>query len=136
MAEDDFLIGPLFIHNLSLAALLRKIRIVAQYRLREDNPLSGELLRALKAIDALREDRNLLIHGDWQIKDTESFPVKVRDFKMRYEEGDWQEYKETSLTEKKVTRLLRRLKGLANDMNHLIREFSNSPLARRPAANT
>jgi hypothetical protein len=135
MAEDDFLIGPLFIHNLSLAALLRKIRIVAQYRLREDNPLSGELLRALKAIDALREDRNLLIHGDWQIKDTESFPVKVRDFKMRYEEGDWQEYKETSLTEKKVTRLLRRLKGLANDMNHLIREFSNSPLARRPAAN-
>jgi hypothetical protein len=136
MAEDDFLIGPLFIHNLSLAALLRKIRIVAQYRLREDNPLSGELLRALKAIDALREDRNLLIHGDWQIKDTESFPVKVRDFKMRYEEGDWQEYKETSLTEKKVTRLLRRLKGLANDMNYLIREFSNSPLARRPAANT
>jgi hypothetical protein len=136
MAEDDFLIGPLFIHNLSLAALLRKIRIVAQYRLREDNPLSGDLLRALKAIDALREDRNLLIHGDWQIKDTESFPVKVRDFKMRYEEGDWQEYKETSLTEKKVTRLLRRLKGLANDMNYLIREFSNSPLARRPAANT
>ncbi|MEJ2701676.1 MAG: hypothetical protein P8Z79_04475 [Sedimentisphaerales bacterium] len=136
MAEDNFLIGPLFIHNLSLVALLRKIRIVAQYKLREDNPLSSELLRVLKAIDSIREERNLLIHGDWQIKDTKSFPVKVRDFRMRYEEGDWQEYKETSLTEKKVTRLLRRLKGLANDMDYLIRELASLPKAPHTTTNT
>ncbi|MEK7996638.1 MAG: hypothetical protein AAB403_22780, partial [Planctomycetota bacterium] len=36
LGQDNVLIGPLFIHNLSLATLLRKIRVVAQYRIREN----------------------------------------------------------------------------------------------------
>lgn len=123
MGKDNTLIGPLFIHNLSLATLLRKIRIVAQYKARDNTRLLYDLERTIKAIDTIREERNLLIHGEWQVKDTDAFPVKVRDFRMRYEDGDWQEFTETALTEKKITQLVRRLKGLSNDVEHLIREF-------------
>lgn len=129
MEENNFLIGPLFIHNLSLAALLRKIRIVAQYKIREDNPLLQDLKRVLKAVNSIREKRNLLIHGEWQIKETDSFPVKVRDFRMRYVEGDYQEYTETALTEKKVTHLVRRLKGLTNDIDYLTRALGSAQMA-------
>ncbi|OHB73372.1 MAG: hypothetical protein A2Z25_00210 [Planctomycetes bacterium RBG_16_55_9] len=134
MGKDNSLIGPLFIHHLRLTALLRKITIVAHYRVQEDSPLLRDLIRALKAIETVGEERNLLIHGEWQIKDTSSFPVKVRDFRMRYEEGDWQEYTETALTEKKVTYLVRRLKGLVNDIDYLIREFGNSQMVPRIAS--
>jgi hypothetical protein len=134
MGEDNTLVGPLFIHNLSLAALLRKIRIVAQYRARENTRLLYELERTIKAIDTIREERNLLIHGEWQIEETSSFPVKVRDFRVRYEGGDWQKFTETALTEKKVTRLVRRLKGLAHDVEHLIHELGSSQMAVRTAA--
>ena len=136
MGKDNILIGPLFIHNLSLATLLRKIRIVAQYKARENTRLLYDIERTLKAIDAVREDRNLLIHGEWQIKDTDAFPVKVRDFRMRYEDGDWQEFTETALTEKKVTHLVRRLKGLSHDVEHLIHEFGSSQAAPQTAAGT
>ncbi|MFC1634300.1 hypothetical protein ACFL5Z_05615 [Planctomycetota bacterium] len=136
IGEDNFLIGPLFIHNLSLAALLRKIRIVAQYRIRKDSPLLRDLQRVLKGIDTIREERNMLIHGEWQINDTDSFPITVRDFRMRYVEGDYQEYTETALTEKKVTHLVRRLKGFANNVDHLTRELSGSQMAYRKADNT
>lgn len=44
---------------------------------------------------------------------------------MRYEDGDWQEFNETTLTEKKVTQLVRRLKGLAYDVEHLIRKLGS-----------
>ncbi len=129
MGKDNVLIGPLFIHNLSLATLLRKIRIVARYKVRENSRFLYDLERTVRAIDAVREERNLLIHGEWQIKDTETFPVKVRDFRMRYDQNDRQEFTETSLTEKKVARLVRRLKGLGNDVNHLIDEFGSSQMA-------
>ena len=125
MGQDNVLIGPLFIHNLSLASLLRKIRVVAQYRIRENRPLLRELERTLRGIDAVREERNLLIHGEWRLKDTGSFPIKVRDFRMRYDGSDWQEFTETALTEKRITRLVRRLKGLSNDVDHLIEELGN-----------
>jgi hypothetical protein len=133
MGQDNVLIGPLFIHNLSLAALLRKIRIVAQYRVRGNSRLLYDLERTMKGIDAIREERNLLIHGEWKIEEIDSFPVKVRDFKMRYEGGAWQEFSETSLTEKKVTRLVRRLKGLAHDVEHLVRELSRPQVAPQTA---
>lgn len=126
MGQDNALIGPLFIHNLSLATLLRKIRVVAQYRLRENRPLLRELERTLRAINAIREERNLLIHGEWRIKNIDSFPVKVRDFRMRYDGGEWQEFTETALTEKKITRLVKRLKRLNSDVDHLIEELDNS----------
>ena len=134
MGQDNILIGPLFIHNLSLAALLKKIRIVAQYRVRENSRLLYDLERTMRGIDAVREERNLLIHGEWQIEEISSFPVKVRDFKMRYEGGAWQEFSETALTEKKVTQHVRRLKGLAHDVEHLIRELGRPQAAPQTTA--
>ncbi len=134
MGKNNTLIGPLFIHNLSLAALLRKIRIVAQYKARGNTRFLYDIERTVKAIDAIREERNLLIHGEWQIKEAEAFPVKIRDFRIRYEDGDWQEFTETALTEKKVTRLVRRLKGLAHDVEHLIHEFGGLQTIPQTAA--
>lgn len=134
MGQGNTLIGPLFIHNLSLVSLLRKLRIAARYKVHENTRFLYDLERTAKAIDAIREERNLLIHGDWQIEDTETFPVKVRDFRMRYDQNDRQEFTETALTEKKVTRLVRRLKGLGNDVDHLIKELDGSHTAPQTAS--
>ena len=125
MGEDDILMGPLFIHDLNLPALLRKIRIVAYYRIQRNEPLLDDLERTVKRINTIREERNLLIHGDWQVEDIDSFPIKVRDFKMTYEAGAWQEFTETAFTEKKLAHLIRRLKGLAHEVEHLVRKFSD-----------
>jgi len=119
MRKDNVLIAPLFIHELSLAMLLRKIRIVALCRIPENKPMIKKLERVLKRVNTTRAERNLLMHGDWQIEDTHYFPIKVRDFKIRYEKGTWQEFTETKLTEKKLTQLLRRLKGLVLEVEHL-----------------
>ncbi|HEX9935046.1 MAG TPA: hypothetical protein VGB38_07610, partial [bacterium] len=97
--KDNVLIGPLFIHELNLVTLLRKIKIVAECRIQEKKPLLNELERIIKKINTTRAERNLLIHGDWQIENTDSFPIKVRDFKVKYENGTWQEFIETAFTE-------------------------------------
>lgn len=123
MGEDDILMGPLFIHDLNLPALLKKIRIVAHYRIQQDKVLLRDLERTVKRINTIREERNLLIHGDWQVEDIDSFPIKVRDFKMRYEAGSWQEFTETAFTEKRLAHLIRRLKGLAQEVEHVVRRL-------------
>jgi hypothetical protein len=127
IGEENILVGPLFIHNLTLAMLLRKIRVVAQCKIQEDKPLLQELERTIKRIDTIREVRNLLIHGDWHIADTDSLPITVRDFKMRYENGNWQEFTETSFTEKKLAGLIRRLNGLAYEVEHRLNAPQNAP---------
>jgi len=129
MRKDNVLIGPLFIHELSLATLLRKIRIVALCRIQEHEQLLKKLERVIKRINTTRAERNLLMHGDWQIDDTHSFPIKVRDFKIKYEKGTWHEFTETKLTEKKLTQLLRRLKGLVQEVEYLVRIFSEMQIA-------
>ena len=119
----------MFIHELSLATLLRKIRIVALCRIPENKPLLKNLERVIKRINTSRAERNLLMHGDWQIENMQSFPIKVRDFKIRYENGRWQEFTETKLTEKKLTQLLRRLKGLVQEVEYLVRILNELQLA-------
>lgn len=131
--DDNVLIGPLFIHNLNLASVLRKIRIVACCRVCDNKPLLQDLEGTIKRINTIRGERNLLIHGDWQIENTDSFPIKVRDFKMRCEAGTWQEFTETAFTEKKVTHLIRRLKGLVNEVDHLIHEFGKPQIVPNTA---
>jgi hypothetical protein len=121
MRKDNVLIGPLFIHELSLVTLLRKIRIVALCRIPENKPMIQKLEHVLKRVNTTRAERNLLMHGDWQIEDTHYFPIKVRDFKIRYEKGAWKEFTETKLTEKKLIQLLRRLKGLVQEVEHMVR---------------
>lgn len=120
MRKDNVLIGPLFIHELSLSMLLRKIKIVALCRIPENKPMIKKLERVIKRVNNTRAERNLLMHGDWQMEDINYFPIKVRDFKIRYEKGTWQEFTETKLTEKKLIQLLRRLKGLVLDVEHMV----------------
>ena len=128
MRKDNVLIGPLFIHELSLVTLLRKIRIVALCRIPENEPALKKLEGVIKRINTTRAERNLLMHGDWQIEDTHYFPIKVRDFKIRYVKGTWQEFTETKLTEKKLTQLLRRLKGLVLEVEHLVRILNDTQI--------
>jgi hypothetical protein len=123
IGQDEAMIGPLFIHSLNLVSLLRKIRMAAPSKLNQNQKLLTDLENTIKRVDETRSDRNLLIHGDWQIEQTDTYPIKVRDFKMRYEDGSWQQYSETTFTEKKVTQLIRRLKGLVNEVGYLTREL-------------
>jgi hypothetical protein len=123
IGDGNTTIGPLFIHGLNLVSLVSKIRMVAPCKLGKEKKLLEYLENALERIDVVRGERNLLIHGDWQIKDANSFPIKVRDFKMHCESGNMQEFTETTITEKKVTALIRRLKGLVNEVDYLDREI-------------
>jgi len=128
MGNSNTLVGPLFIHNMPLVALLRKIRLLSHCRIQNNSELVLELDRAIKKIDALREERNLLIHGDWKIESIESHNIKVRDFKMKYENGKWEEFSETEFTEKQLTSLVRRLDGLGNEVDYIIRKLSEIEL--------
>ncbi len=120
VAEKNQVIGPFLIHELNLAVLLRKIKHIARYKLQNDVSLLGLLEDTLKRIEATRDLRNLLIHGNWQIDENcSTCPVRVRDFKMRYEDGQWQDLAETTFNEKKLTHLTRRLQGMSHDVQHL-----------------
>jgi hypothetical protein len=120
IAGNNQVIGPFLIHELNLSVLLRKIKHIAQYKLQGDGTLLEQLEGTLKRIEATRDMRNLLIHGDWQIdEDSSTCPVCVRDFKMRYEDGQWQDLAETTFNEKKLTHLTRRLQGMSHDVQHL-----------------
>jgi len=125
MRKDNVLIGPLFIHELSLVTLLRKIKIVALCRIPENMQLLKKLESVITRINTTRAERNLLMHGEWQIEHPYSFPIMVRDFKIKYEKGKWKEFTETKLTEKKLAQLLRRLKGLVLEVEYLVRIFSD-----------
>ncbi len=120
VAEKNQVIGPFLIHELNLAVLLRKIKHIARYKLQSDVSLLGLLEDTLKRIEATRDLRNLLVHGNWQIDENcSTCPVRVRDFKMRYEDGQWQDLAETTFNEKKLTHLTRRLQGMSHDVQHL-----------------
>ena len=132
MGEDNALVGPFFIHELNLFVLLRKVGLIARYQLEDDAELLGDLEYTLRRINAMRDLRNLLVHGEWHIdEDCKSCPVKVRDFKLKYDEGQWQELSETTFTEKRLTQLVRRLDGAGLEVEHLVRR-----LAERQKAST
>jgi hypothetical protein len=124
LGESTRLIAPFFIHELNLSVLLRKIKQVARYKLQTDGSLLDDLERALKQIEATRDTRNLLVHGQWQIEEAcTACPVRVRDFKMKYEDGQWQELTETTFNEKKLIHLVRRLQAVSNDVTHITRRL-------------
>ena len=128
LGENSRLIGPFFIHELNLSVLLRKIKHVARFRIQGDGSLLEQLEEVLKRIDAVRDMRNLLVHGHWQIEEAcTTCPVRVRDFKMKYEDGQWQALTETTFNEKKLTHLTRRLQAMSNDVNFIIRKVSDAP---------
>jgi hypothetical protein len=120
VAENSRVIGAFLIHELNLPVLLRKIKHIARFRLQDNESLLEQLEQTLKRIEATRDMRNLLIHGNWQIDETcTTCPVRVRDFKMRYEDGQWQDLAETTFNEKKLTHLTRRLQGMSHEIQHL-----------------
>ncbi len=125
IGEDNPLIGPFFIHELNLFVLLRKVGQIARYRLQDDELLLADLDRALKRINTMRDMRNLLVHGEWHIQaDCPSCPVLVRDFKMKYEDEQWQELTETTFTEKQLTQFIRRLEGTGLEIENLVQRLS------------
>jgi hypothetical protein len=130
LGEKSQLIGPFFIHELNLTVLLRKIKHVARFRIQNNGSLLDELEHILKQIEATRDIRNLLVHGDWQIEEEcTACPVKVRDFKMKYEEGEWHQLTETTFNEKKLTHLVRRLQAMSNDVTYVARKLTSTQTA-------
>lgn len=124
MGDGNTLVGPMFIHDMPLPGLLKKIRLLARCKIGNNPQFLSELERILKRIQTLREERNLLIHGDWKFEELDSLRIIVRDFKMKYDEGAWQEFSETELTEKKLTDLNRRLEGLGNEVDYMVRRLN------------
>lgn len=125
MGNSNTLVGSLFIHNMPLVALLKKISIVSRCKIHGNPQLLKEMELTIKKINSLREERNLLIHGDWNIENTDtSLTIKVRDFKIRCEEGSWHDFSETSFTEKKLKSINRRLTGLGEEIDFLIRRIN------------
>lgn len=134
LGDGNQLVGPFFIHELTLSVLLRKIKHVARFKIQTDGALLDELERALKQIEATRDIRNLLVHGRWQIEeDCTACPVRVQDFKMRYEDGQWQQLTETTFNEKKLTAMVRRVQAMSNDVTHIIRRLQDTRAAPRVA---
>lgn len=127
MGNGNSLVGPLFIHNMSLAVLLKKISVLVNCRIRDDSQLLLNVERTIKRLNDLREERNLLIHGDWKIKDSGSSRIIVRDFKMKYVEGVWQEFTDISFTEKKLNTLNRKLEGLGSEVDYIVRRLEEIP---------
>jgi hypothetical protein len=120
IAGNSQVIGPFLIHELNLSVLLRKIKHIARFKLQDDGSVLEQLEQTLRRIEATRDMRNLLIHGDWQIDENcTTCPVHVRDYKMRYEDGQWHDLIETSFNEKKLTHLTRRLQAMSHDIEHL-----------------
>jgi hypothetical protein len=128
VGRDNELIEPFFIHDLNLFALLRKVRLIARYQLLDDPPLLKDLERAIKRIDTTRDLRNLLVHGQWYIaEDHQACPVRVQDFKMRYDDGQWQPLTETTFTEKKLTQIIARLEGTSQEIERIISKLQARP---------
>ena len=126
IGENNTLIGPFFIHELNLFVLLRKVGQIARYQIQDDETLLADLERTLKHINAMRDLRNLLVHGEWHIdEDCKACPVTVRDFKMKYGDGQWQELTETTFNEKRLTQLIRRLEGAGLEVEHLVRRLQD-----------
>ena len=98
--------------------LLRKIKHIARYRLGDDEPLLSEFEQTVKRIDAMRD---LLVHGYWEVDEScDTCPVRVRDFKMKREGGQWQDLTETTFTERKLTHLVERLREIGADVGRLM----------------
>ncbi len=134
VGQDNELIGPFFIHELNLFALLRKVRLIARYRLVEDQRLLEDLETAIRHIDATRDMRNLLVHGHWHIDEgCEACPVRVQDFKMRYGDGHWQQLTETTFNETKLAHLIERLEGTSEDIDRIMQRIENRSAPDAPA---
>ncbi len=134
LGDGNRLVAPFFIHELNLAVLLRKIKHLARFKIHSDGALLDELERTLKQIEATRDIRNLLVHGHWQIEEAcTACPVRVQDFKMKYEDGQWQQFTETTFNEKKLTAMVRRLQAMSNDITHIIRKLQQTQAAPRVA---
>jgi hypothetical protein len=126
IGDGNNIIGPMFIHDIPLGGLLKKINMLAHCRFQDNSLFLSELQRILKKIEELRDERNLLIHGDWKIEDLDSLKITVRDFKMKYDPGAWQEFSETELTEKKLTAINRRLEGLGGEVEYFVRRLNEN----------
>jgi hypothetical protein len=134
LGEGNRLVGPFFIHELNLSVLLRKIKYVARFRMQSDVALLDELEHAMKQIEATRDIRNLLVHGHWQIDEgCTACPVRVQDFKMKYEDGQWQQLTETTFNEKKLIYMVRRLQAVSHDVTHITRRLQDLQTAPRVA---
>ena len=87
MGESNSLVGPMFIHDIPLSGLLKKIQFLARCRIRNESEFFLDLERILKKIGTLREQRNLLIHGDWKIEELGTLDqfTKIRSMMVDYE---------------------------------------------------
>lgn len=110
--NDTTLIRPYMLDELSLSRCIQKLFPVAELRLWDHKAVYIELKEILKAINNLRIQRNLFIHGDWFTEDIDDYTssVTVIDYRPELDRtsGVWNYLKSVRVTREKLQDVLQK----------------------------
>jgi len=125
--RDSLIIGPFFIDRMRLRDLLNKIQQISKYRLEDEPELLKNIKETIKDIHKIREERNLLIHGVWDIERNH-----VLGFKIRFENGCWQHIVEKTTTPTKIDSLIRKCVEFSKKVQCWLEKFESKSLKLCP----
>ena len=119
--DNCSLVKPYILDDLSLSRCIQKIQAVSKLRLWDQTVLLDELLAVISAIDNLRIQRNLFIHGDWFTEDLTEYAtsVTVLDYKPRLdkETGVWQYLESVRASDTKLKTMLNEIDNAFHELN-------------------
>src|SRR5688500_14815355 len=85
VAVNEPFVGGIVTAEAPLHRKLRLIKKLASYRLVDATELRREVLNLVEAAEKLRPDRNLWVHGNWELSEQHLLADKVRCFDFRWE---------------------------------------------------
>jgi hypothetical protein len=117
--EGNMWIKPFFIDDLMVGRVLGKIEQTAKFRLHDNQSLFNELKDTIKKIRTIQQKRNNIVHGDWVIDPTGRFTTKLRNYRLRFEDGCWQYIDDKVMTPTKLKNLSNKSKELVTDLDKI-----------------
>lgn len=117
--EENVWIKPFFIDDLMVGRVLDKISKTAKVRLHDNQTLLDELKDTIRKIRDIQQNRNKVVHGEWLIDSTGRCPTKLRNYRLRWENGCWQYLDDKVMTPTKVKSLSTKSKELAVDLKNI-----------------
>jgi len=133
-------VGGLVTAEAPLHRKLRLIRKLASYRLLNAPDLRKEVLDLVEASDKLRPDRNLWVHGNWELSEEQLMADKVRCFDFRWEHrehsggGEFVGVREREFTIEQLNQLRSEVQRCAIHALRLVQTVRAAPLlqAKQP----
>jgi len=117
--QDNVWIKPLFIDDLMVGRVLGKISKIAEVRLDDNENLLDELKDTIKKVCDIQQNRNKVVHGEWLIDPTGRCPTKLRNYRLRRENGCWQYLDDRVMTPTKLKSLSTKSKELEVDLKNI-----------------